>query len=58
MPRLSEPKYTSQTFDRSAGRKYAANCVLVGNITEKKDNQGNTIFTGEVKKNWGEEQIL
>jgi len=50
MPRLSEPKYTSaDPLDRSAGRKYAANCVLVGNITEKKDNQGNTIFTGEVK---------
>jgi hypothetical protein len=50
MPRLSAPKYTSaDPFDRSAGRKYAANCVLVGNITEKKDNQGNTIFTGEIK---------
>ena len=50
MPRLSQPKYTSaDPFDRSAGRKYAANCVLVGNITEKKDNQGNTIFTGEIK---------
>ena len=50
MPRLSEPKYTSaDPLNRSAGRKYAANCVLVGNITEKKDNQGNTIFTGEVK---------
>jgi len=50
MPRLSEPKYTSaDPLDRSAGRKYAANCVLVGNITEKKDNQGNTIFAGEVK---------
>ena len=50
MPRLSEPKYTSaDPLDRSAGRKYAANCVLVGNITEKKDNQGNTIFTGEIK---------
>ena len=50
MPRLSTPKYTSaDPLDRSAGRKYAANCVLVGNITEKKDNQGNTIFTGEIK---------
>ena len=50
MPRLSEPKYTSaDPLDRSAGRKYSANCVLVGNITEKKDNQGNTIFTGEIK---------
>ena len=50
MPRLSAPKYTSaDPLDRSAGRKYAANCVLVGNITEKKDNQGNTIFTGEIK---------
>ena len=30
MPRLSEPKYTSaDPLDRSAGRKYAANCVLL-----------------------------
>ncbi len=50
MPKLAEPKYTTPNpLDRESGKKYAANCVLVGNISEKKDNQGNLIFTGEVK---------
>jgi hypothetical protein len=30
-------------------KKYSANCVLVGNITEKKDVQGNYVFNGELK---------
>ena len=50
MPKLAEPKYTSaDPFSRSAGKRYSANCVLVGNISERKDNQGAMIFTGEVK---------
>ncbi len=50
MPKLAEPKYTSPSpLDRETAKKYSANCVLVGNITEKKDNQGNIIFTGEIK---------
>ena len=47
MPKLAEPQYTSSA--RSASKKYSANCVLVGNITEKKDVQGNYVFTGELK---------
>lgn len=47
MPKLAEPQYTSS--GRSASKKYSANCVLVGNITEKKDVQGNYVFTGELK---------
>ncbi|MFQ6677746.1 MAG: carboxypeptidase-like regulatory domain-containing protein [Fidelibacterota bacterium] len=50
MPKLAEPKYTSaDPLNRKAGKKYSANCVLVGNISESKDNQGAIIFTGEVK---------
>jgi hypothetical protein len=50
MPKLAQPKYTSANpLSRSAGKKYSANCVLVGNISERKDNQGAIIFTGEVK---------
>jgi len=50
MPKLAQPKYTSaDPLSRSAGKKYSANCVLVGNISERKDNQGAIIFTGEVK---------
>ncbi len=50
MPKLAEPKYTSPSpLDRDAGRQFSANCVLMGNITEKKDNQGNIIFTGQIK---------
>ncbi len=47
MPKLAEPQYTSSA--RGASKKYSANCVLVGNITEKKDVQGNYVFTGELK---------
>ena len=50
MPKLAEPKYTSaDPLSREAGKRYSANCVLVGNISERKDNQGAIIFTGEVK---------
>jgi hypothetical protein len=50
MPKLAQPKYTSaDPFSRSAGKRYSANCVLVGNISERKDNQGAIIFTGEIK---------
>ena len=50
MPKLAQPKYTSAgPFSRSAGKRYSANCVLVGNISERKDNQSAIIFTGEVK---------
>ena len=47
MPKLAEPQYTSSA--RGASKKYSANCVLVGNITEKKDVQGNYVFDGELK---------
>ena len=47
MPKLAEPQYTSA--ERGASTKYSANCVLMGNITEKKDAQGNIIFNGEIK---------
>ena len=49
MPKLAEPRYTSGSLSRDAAKQYSANCVLVGNISEKKDKQGNYIFTGEVK---------
>ena len=40
-------KYTSPERDQTG--KYAANCVLMGNISEKKDAQGNIVFNGEIK---------
>ena len=50
MPKLAQPKYTSSNNSgRNASAKFSANCVLVGNITEKKDGQGNIIFNGEIK---------
>jgi len=50
MPKLAEPKYASaDPLSREAGKQYSANCVLVGNISERRDNQGAIIFTGEVK---------
>lgn len=50
MPKLAEPKYTSAApTEREAAKRYSANCVLVGNISERRDVQGNIIFTGEVK---------
>ncbi|HIB05358.1 MAG TPA: carboxypeptidase regulatory-like domain-containing protein [Candidatus Marinimicrobia bacterium] len=50
MPKLAQPKYTSSyNSARNASAKFSANCVLVGNISEKKDGQGNIIFDGEIK---------
>ncbi len=50
MPKLAQPDYTSASpTDREASKKYSANCVLVGNINETKDKQGNIVFTGEIK---------
>ncbi len=50
MPKLAEPKYTSNNNSaRNNAKHFSANCVLVGNITEKKDSRGNIIFTGELK---------
>ena len=47
MPKLAEPQYTSPA--RNGSKQYSANCVLMGNITEKKDAQGNIVFNGEIK---------
>mgnify|MGYP001115834042 FL=1 len=50
MPKLAQPKYTSTNNSaREASAKFSANCVLVGNIAEKKDTQGNIVFNGEIK---------
>ena len=50
MPKLAQPKYTSSNNSgRNTSAKFSANCVLVGNISEKKDGQGNIIFNGEIK---------
>lgn len=50
MPKLAQPDYTSASpTDRDASKKYSANCVLVGNINETKDKQGNIVFAGEIK---------
>jgi len=50
MPKLAQPRYTSTNNSaRNASAKFSANCVLVGNISEKKDGQGNIIFKGEIK---------
>ena len=50
MPKLARPQYTSSNNSmRAASAKFSANCVLVGNISEKKDKQGNIIFNGEMK---------
>ena len=50
MPKLAQPRYTSTNNSaRNASAKFSANCVLLGNISEKKDGQGNIIFKGEIK---------
>ena len=50
MPKLTVPKYTSSSVsNRDAGDKFSANCVLMVNISEKKDTQGNVVFNGEIK---------
>jgi TolB-like protein len=33
----------------AASTNFTAHCILVGNISEKKDSQGNIIFEGEIK---------
>ena len=47
MPKLAEPKYVSSEREKTG--QYSANCVLMGNISEKKDAQGNIVFNGELK---------
>ena len=50
MPKLAQPKYTwTNSSNRNTSAKLSANFVLDGDISEKKDNQGNVIFQGEVK---------
>jgi hypothetical protein len=50
MPKLAQPRYTSSNNSaRNASANFSANCVLVGNVSEKKDGQGNIIFKGEIK---------
>ncbi len=50
MPKLAQPRYTSSNnSNMNTNAKFSANCVLVGNIAEKKDGQGNIIFEGEIK---------
>ena len=50
MPKLAQPRYTSSNnSNMNTNAKFSANCVLVGNIDEKKDGQGNIIFEGEIK---------
>ena len=45
MPKLAQPRYTSSNNSaRMASAKLSANCVLVGNIAEKKDSQGKYYF--------------
>ena len=56
MPKLAEPNYTSS--ERTATNKYSANCVLMGNISEKKDAQGNIVFNGEIKNIGGRRSDL
>ena len=50
MPKLAQPRYTSSNNSaRNASANFSANCVLVVNISEKKDGHGNIIFKGEIK---------
>ena len=47
-----QPGYISRIGEPSEIRESSvrtANCVLVGNIKERKDRSGNTIFSGEIK---------
>ena len=51
-PQVPQPAYISKSGEPAQLPESAAklpNCVLVGNISEKKDRSGNTIFSGEVK---------
>ena len=51
-PQVSQAPYVSKTTEPAQMPESAAktpNCVLVGNINERKDRSGNTVFSGEVK---------
>lgn len=51
-PPVPQPGYVSQAGEPAQLSESGAktpNCVLVGNINERKDRSGNTIFSGEVK---------
>ena len=46
---VTDKKESNFVSNRDAGEKFSANCVLMGNISEKKDTQGNVVFNGEIK---------
>lgn len=51
-PQVPQPSYVSKSGEPAQvpeSRAKTPNCVLVGNINERKDRSGNTIFNGEVK---------
>lgn len=51
-PATPQPTYISksdQPAQAAPSKTKSANCVLVGDIKERKDRSGNTIFSGEVK---------
>ena len=59
MPKLTVPKYTSSSVsDRDAGEKFSANCVLMGNISEKRIRKGMLFLTVKLKTLVAEELIL
>ena len=50
MPKLAEPRYVaSDPTERLSDKRRAANIVLVGNISERKDRSQNVTFSGQVK---------
>ncbi|MEE9167729.1 MAG: carboxypeptidase regulatory-like domain-containing protein [Candidatus Neomarinimicrobiota bacterium] len=50
MPKLAQPRYVAgEPTERLAARDRAANIVLMGNISEKRDRSNNTTFSGQVK---------
>lgn len=50
MPKLAEPRYVAGApSERLPIEKRAANVVLMGNISEKKDRSNNITFLGQVK---------
>ncbi|MFQ6673306.1 MAG: carboxypeptidase-like regulatory domain-containing protein [Fidelibacterota bacterium] len=50
MPKLAEPRYVAaEPSERRPARERAANVVLVGNISEKKDRSNNITFAGQLK---------
>ncbi|MDD5062357.1 MAG: hypothetical protein PHN44_08800 [Candidatus Marinimicrobia bacterium] len=51
-PLASQAPYISKVAEPSQVTEpvsHSANCVLVGNVKERKDRSGNTIFSGEIK---------